>query len=78
MVSSSWANDKAVWHLDYWWKCAELDCDKLNFLEIKFDLVVVEVEIFKIVDSSASADLFFDILLNWGDMCEPEVVGMTK
>ena len=78
MVSSFWADNKAVWHLDYWQKCAELDCDKPNFLEVEFNSVIVEVEIFKIMDSSSSTDLFLDILLDWGDVCKPEVIGAAK
>jgi hypothetical protein len=64
MVSSSWADNEAVWHLDYWWECAKLDCVKPNFLEVEFDSVIVKVEIFEIADSLSSMDLFFDILLN--------------
>jgi hypothetical protein len=78
MVSSSWANDKVVWHLDDWWKHAKLDCDKSNFLEIEFNSVIVEIKVFEVADSSSGADLFFDILLNWGDMHEPEVIGMAE
>jgi hypothetical protein len=78
MVSSSWANDKAVWHLDDWRERAKLDRDKLDFFEIKFDSVVVKVEIFEVSDSSSGTDLFFDVLLNRGDVCEPEVVGAAE
>jgi hypothetical protein len=74
MVSSSWANDKVVWHLDDQQERAELDCDEPNFLEVEFDSVVVEIKVFKIADSSSGADLFFDVLLNRGNMHEPEVV----
>jgi hypothetical protein len=78
MMGSSWANNKAVWHLDYWREHAELDRDKSDFLEIEFDLVVVEIKIFQVTDSSSGADLFFDILLNWGNMHEPEVIGAAE
>ena len=74
MVSSSWANDKVVWHLDDRRERAELDCDEPNFLEVEFDSVVVEIKVFKVVDSLSSTDLFFDILLNWGNMHKPEVI----
>jgi hypothetical protein len=78
MVGSSWANDKAVWRLDYWWERAKLDCDESNFLEVEFNSVVVEVKIFKIADSLSGTDLFFDVLLNWGNMREPEVIGAAE
>jgi hypothetical protein len=78
MVSSSWANDKAVWRLDDWWERAKLDCDEPNFLEVEFDSVIVEIKIFKVSDSSSRANLFFDVLLNWGDMREPEVIGVAE
>jgi hypothetical protein len=55
-----------------------LDRDKPDFLEIEFDLVVVEVKIFKIADSSSGADLFFDVLLDRGDVREPEVIGVAE
>ena len=78
MVSSSWTDDKAVRCLDYWREHAKLDCDKPNFLEIEFNSVIVKVKIFKVADSSSSTDLFFDVLLNWGDVHEPEVIGMAE
>jgi hypothetical protein len=78
MVSSSWANDKAVWRLDDWRERAKLDRDEPNFFEVDLDSVVVKVEVFKIADSSSSADLFFDVLLDRGDVCEPEVIGAAK
>jgi hypothetical protein len=74
MVSSSWANYQAVWRLYDRQEHAELDCDESNFFEIEFDSVVVKVKIFKVADSSSSADLFLDVLLNWGNVCEPEVI----
>jgi hypothetical protein len=74
MVSSSWTNDKAVWHLDDWRERAKLDCDKLDFFEVKFDSVVVKVKIFKVLDSSSHTNLFFDVLLDRGNMREPEMV----
>jgi hypothetical protein len=40
-VSSSQANNEAMWRLDYWREHAELDCDKLDFLEAEFDSIVV-------------------------------------
>jgi hypothetical protein len=73
-VSSSWANDKAMQCLDYWWECAKLYCNKSNFLEVKFDSVIVEVKVFNVVDSSSGADLFLNVLLNRGNVCEPEVI----
>jgi hypothetical protein len=78
MVSSSWANNEAVWHLDYWWKHAKSDCDKPNFFEIEFDLVIIEVKVFEIVDSLSGMDLFFDVLLNQGNVYEPKVIGMAE
>jgi hypothetical protein len=78
MMSSSRANDKAVQCLDKWQERAKLDCDELNFFEIEFDSVIVKVEIFKIVDSLSGADLFFNILLNRGNMCEPKVIGAAE
>ena len=74
MVSSSWTNDKAVWRLDDWRERAKLDRDKPDFFEVEFNSVVVKVKIFKIADSSSGADLFFNILLNRGNVREPEVV----
>jgi hypothetical protein len=78
MMGSSWANNKAVWHLDYWRERAKLDRDKSDFLEIEFDLVVVKIKIFKVMDSLSSTDLFFDILLNWGNMRESEVIRVAE
>jgi hypothetical protein len=78
MVSSSWTNDKVVWCLDDWQKRAKLDGDEPNFLKVEFDSVVVKVKVFKIADSSSSADLFLDVLLDRGNVCEPEVVGATE
>jgi hypothetical protein len=78
MVSPSWANDKAVWHLDDWQERAELDCDEPNFLEVEFNLVVVKVKVFKVADSSSSANLFFDELLDRGNVRKPEVIGAAK
>jgi hypothetical protein len=78
VVSPSRANDKAVRHLDERWKHAELDCNELNFFEIEFNLVVVEVKIFKIADSLSSVDLFFNVLLDQGDVHEPKVIGATE
>jgi hypothetical protein len=74
MIGSSWANDKAMWRLDDWWEHAELDRDKLDFLEIEFNSVVVEVKVFEVMNSLSGANLFFDILLNRGDVHEPEVI----
>jgi hypothetical protein len=48
--------------------------DKLDFLEIKFNSVVVEIEIFEVADSSFGMDLFFYVLLNRGNMREPEMI----
>ena len=78
MMSSSWTNDKSVWGLYNWRECAELDCDEPNFLEVEFDSVVVKIKIFEVVDSSSGADLFFDVLLDWGDVREPEMIGVAK
>jgi hypothetical protein len=78
VVSPFQANDKAVQCLDEQQKHAKLDCDKPNFFEIEFDLVVVKVKIFKIVDSLSSVDLFFNVLLDWGDVHEPKVIGATE
>jgi hypothetical protein len=78
MVSSFWANDKAVWHLDDWRERAELDCGEPNFLEVEFDSVIVEIEILQVADSSSGADLFLNILLNWGDVHEPEVIRVAE
>jgi hypothetical protein len=78
MMGSSWADDKAVQRLDDWWKRAELDCDEPNFLEVEFNSVVVKVKIFEVADSSSGTDLFFDILLNRGDVREPEMIGAAK
>jgi hypothetical protein len=78
MVSPSWADDKVVWCLDYRWEHAKLDCDKLDFFEIEFNLVVVQVEVLEIVDSSSGVDLFLNILLDRGDMCEPKVIGVAE
>ena len=74
MVSSSWADNKVVRHLDYRWECAKLDCDELDFFEIEFNSVIVKVEVFEIVDSLSSVDLFLDILLDWGNVCKPKVI----
>jgi hypothetical protein len=45
MVGSSWANDKVVWRLDDWRESTKLDRDKLDFLEIEFNSVVVKIKI---------------------------------
>jgi hypothetical protein len=74
MVSSSWANDKAVWHLDDWRERAELDRNEPNFFEVDLDSVIVKVEVLQVADSSSGADLFLDELLDRGNVCEPEVV----
>jgi len=78
MVSSSWTNDKAVWRLDDWRERAKLDRDKPDFFEVEFDSVVVKVKIFKISDSSSGTDLFFDVLLDRGDVREPKVIGAAE
>jgi hypothetical protein len=78
MVSSSWADNEVMRHLDYRRECTELDRDKLNFLEIEFNLVVVKVKIFEIADSSSSADLFLNVLLDWGNVHEPKVIRVAK
>ena len=74
MVSSSWTNDESVWGLYNWRERAELDCDEPDFLEVEFDLIVVKVKIFEIADSLSGADLFFDVLLDRGDVREPKVI----
>jgi hypothetical protein len=78
MVSSSWANDKAVWRLDNRQERAELDCDEPNFLEVEFNSVVVKIKIFEVADSLSGTDLFFDVLLDRGDVHEPEVIGAAE
>jgi hypothetical protein len=78
MVSSSWANNKAVWHLDDWWERAKLDRDEPNFFEVDLDSVVVKIKIFEVADSSSGVNLFFDELLDRGNMCEPEVIGAAE
>jgi hypothetical protein len=55
-----------------------LNCDKLNFLEVEFNLVVVKVEIFKIADSLSGMDLFFNVLLDWGNVHKPKVIRVAK
>ena len=78
MVSPSWANNKTVWCLDEWRKRAELDCDEPNFLEVEFNSVVVKIKIFEVADSLSGTDLFFDVLLDRGDVHEPEVIGAAE
>jgi hypothetical protein len=78
MVSSSWANDKAVWCLDDWRERAELDRDEPNFFEVDLNSVVVKVEVLQIADSSSGADLFLDELLDQGNVRKPEVIGATE
>jgi hypothetical protein len=78
MMGSSRANNKAVWRLDEWRESTELDRDEPNFLEVEFDSIVVKVKIFKVADSSSGADLFLDILLDRGDVHEPEMIGVAE
>jgi hypothetical protein len=55
-----------------------LDRNESDFFEVEFDLIIVEIKIFQITDSLSGTDLFFDILLNWGNMREPEVIGAAE
>ena len=64
--------------MDDWRECAKLDCDEPDFLEVEFDLVVVRIKVFEVADSLSGADLFLNILLNRGNMREPEVIRMAE
>ena len=74
----SWGDDEAVRGLDDRRKGAELDLTDADFTKTEFDSVVVEVESFKITESSSVSDLVLEVLLNGGDVFEPETVCVDK
>ena len=69
---STWTDNEAIWGLDDGRKRAKLDLANSNLVEREFNSVVVEVKAFKITDPSSLVDLIFQVLLNGGDVLEPE------
>jgi hypothetical protein len=67
-VFPSWADYEAIRGLDIWWKGAKLNLTNANLTKTEFDSVVVEMETFKITESSSLLDLVLEVLLN-GAIC---------
>ena len=53
---------------------AKLNLTKADFTKTEFDSVVVEVESFKVTETSSLLDLVLKVLLNGGDVFKPKTV----
>jgi hypothetical protein len=73
-VFPSWTDNKTVQGSNNWWKGAELNLTDVNLTKTELDLFVVEVETFKVAESSSLLNLVLEVLLNGGKMLEPKTV----
>jgi hypothetical protein len=73
-VFPSWTDNEAVRDSNNGRKGAELNLTDTNLTKTKFNSFVIEVKALKVTKSSSLLDLILEVLLNGGDMLEPEMV----